>query len=107
MSFKKILTSLGLGTAAALVGTSAVLAASVANGSFENGTPPDPGVGYTTVNSGDSTTITNWTVSQGSVDYIGSYWHASNGARSIDLSGNEAGVLSQNLTTYAGHNYTV
>src|SRR5581483_9067756 len=101
---KKILTIVGAGAAGAVMIAGSALAASIANGSFENGT--DPG-SYLTVNSGDSTTITNWTVSQGSVDYIGTYWQPSDGNRSIDLSGNEAGALQQSLATYAGHVYTV
>jgi hypothetical protein len=44
-------------------------AVSVINGSFELGT--DPGSSFATVNAGDSTTITGWTVDSGSVDYIG------------------------------------
>ncbi len=74
------------------------------NGSFENGT--DPG-SFTTVNAGDSTTITGWTVNSGSVDYIGSYWQASDGSRSIDLDGNAQGSISQVLTTVSGDTYTV
>ncbi|KKS07865.1 hypothetical protein A3K01_03915 [candidate division WWE3 bacterium RIFOXYD1_FULL_43_17] len=74
------------------------------NGSFETGTT-DPGL-YVTLNDGN-TSITNWTVTSGSVDYIGTLWPASVGARSIDVSGNEAGSISQTFTTVIGATYDV
>jgi choice-of-anchor C domain-containing protein len=46
----------------------------------------------------DSTSITGWTISSGSVDYIGSYWTASDGARSVDLNGLNAGTIQQDIT---------
>ena len=79
-------------------------AASIANGSFEDGT--DPGV-FTTVGTGQ-TNITGWDVLSGSVDYIGSYWQASDGTRSVDLSGNSIGTLGQTVTGLtAGQSYRV
>jgi len=77
----------------------------IVNGSFENGT--NPGSGFLTLGAGDNTSITGWTVGSGSVDYIGGYWQASSGGRSIDLSGNGAGSLSQTFATVAGQNYRV
>ena len=71
-----------------LVITSAFLACGLAqanliqNGSFENGTDP---VVFTKLVAVNSTSITDWTVSAGTIDYIGSYWQAAEGARSIDL----------------------
>lgn len=94
------LAVLGVGAFA----TPALAASSISNGSFENGT--DPGV-FSTVSMGNSTTITNWTVASGSVDYIGTYWTASDGSRSIDLSGNDAGSLTQSFPTVTGHKYVV
>ena len=73
---------LALALAAALCG--AAHAAPFQNGSFETG--PTPG-GYVTLSAGD-TQITGWTVTGDSVDYIGSYWPAADGSRSLDLSGN-------------------
>lgn len=67
----------------------------VTNGSFEIGT--DPG-GFTTLNSGDNTSIVGWTVGGHSVDYIGTYWNASDGKRSVDLAGNNAGSVGQTVT---------
>jgi len=81
--------------------TSAVFAQS--NGSFENGI--NPGI-FTTVSAG-SNNITDWRVDFGNVDYIGSYWQASEGVRSIDLNGLRRGRISQRLGTVAGWTYKV
>ena len=94
------------GTACAMIFGSAVTAfAAVNNGSFETGTV-DPG-SFTTLSSVDSTSITDWTVESGSIDYIGTYWPASDGTRSIDLNGTEAGSISQEIPTVAGTMYKV
>lgn len=92
---------LALALAAALCG--AAHAAPFQNGSFETG--PTPG-GYVTLSAGD-TQITGWTVTGDSVDYIGSYWPAAHGSRSLDLSGNAAGGVAQAFDTVAGHTYRV
>jgi choice-of-anchor C domain-containing protein len=63
----------------------------ITNGSFEAGTAP--GV-FMTVDNGASD-ITGWDVIGDSVDYIGSYWNASDGSRSVDLAGNDPGGVSQ------------
>ena len=73
------------------------------NGSFETGT--DPGA-FATLVPGD-TDITDWTVVSGTLDYIGTYWQASDGARSIDMNGTDAGSISQVLTTVVGATYDV
>jgi choice-of-anchor C domain-containing protein len=79
-------------------------AATVVNGSFEDGTNPGS---FTTVGAGSSA-ITGWDVLAGSVDYIGSYWQASDGVRSVDLSGNAIGTLGQTVTGLtAGQSYSV
>ncbi|MGK7939865.1 MAG: choice-of-anchor C family protein [Crocosphaera sp.] len=54
-----------------------------------------------------STGITDWSVSAGNVDYIGSLWDASEGSRSLDLSGNKAGGVQQTFTTVPGETYQV
>lgn len=97
-------------TAAALVGAagSANAATSiVTNGSFENGAviPPAPN-GFLLTPAG-SPNITGWTVGGNSVDYIGSFWQASAGVRSVDLAGTGPGTLSQMLTTVIGQLYSV
>ncbi len=93
-------------SAAALAVTAAMPAAAVeiVNGSFELGT--DPGAGFTTQAAG-SNAITGWTVGGFGVDYIGTYWQASDGVRSIDLSALSAGSLSQTFATTIGTDYTV
>lgn len=73
------------------------------NGSFETG--PNPG-GFTTLFN-DDTSISGWTVGGNSVDYIGSYWQASNGQRSLDLGGNNNGSVSQTFDTVANQAYTL
>jgi choice-of-anchor C domain-containing protein len=79
---------------------------SIINGSFETGTI-DPG-SFTTLGAGDSTSITGWTVGGAGVDYIGTYWTASDGARSLDLSALHSGSISQQLTgLHTGQQYTV
>jgi choice-of-anchor C domain-containing protein len=88
---------------AVAMSASAANAATVVNGSFELGR--DPGIFSTEGVS--STAITGWTVGGFSVDYIGSYWQASDGVRSIDLSGLNAGSLSQTINTVIGSNYTI
>ena len=45
-----------------------------------------------------------WTVTRGSVDYIGPYWQHADGRRSIDLNGNEPGAIAQTLRTRPGAN---
>ena len=92
---------LALALAAALGGV--VQAAPFQNGSFETG--PTPG-GYVTLSAGD-TQITGWTVTGDSVDYIGSYWPAADGSRSLDLSGNAGGGVAQAFDTVAGRTYRV
>jgi len=76
------------------------------NGSFENGTYADGGSGFQTLSAGD-TSITGWTVDAGSVDWIGTYWVAPDGSMSIDLSGADAGTISQTFATTIGNTYTV
>ena len=58
--------------------------AGATNGSFETGT--FDAQAFDTLSAG-STAITDWTVDSGSVDWVGSYWTASVGSRSIDLTG--------------------
>jgi choice-of-anchor C domain-containing protein len=97
--------AIGLAAGLFALSTSAALAAGpFSNGSFETGIAP--GV-FTTLAAGDSTSIPAWLVSAGTVDYIGSYWTAADGTRSLDLSGNAPGAVSQTFTTTAGVTYHV
>ena len=80
-------------------------AAAFTNGSFELASV-DPGTGFTTL-AGGSTAIDGWVVGGDSIDYIGGYWQPEDGARSIDLSGNANGSISQTFDTVAGQSYLV
>lgn len=87
-----------------MVFSSALFALPFQNGSFEIG--PNPGV-FSTL-SDSNTAILGWEVTQGSIDYIGTYWVASDGGRSIDLNGNYAqGGISQTFDTILGETYHV
>jgi choice-of-anchor C domain-containing protein len=102
----------GLGAALGGLATIALAGATLAaftapiNPSFETGTYVDNGSGFQQLNAGD-TSIDGWTVDAGSVDWIGSYWPADDGAMSIDMSGVEAGTISQTFATTIGNTYTV
>jgi choice-of-anchor C domain-containing protein len=76
----------------------------IGNGSFETGALS--GAPWTTLGPG-STDLTGWTIESGTVDWISTNRSASEGSRSIDLSGDGPGVLSQSLATTAGNTYTV
>ncbi|MFN2527090.1 MAG: choice-of-anchor C family protein [Candidatus Baltobacteraceae bacterium] len=73
------------------------------NGGFENG--PDPGVSRALyAGSGE---VTGWMVTA-PVDYIGTFWQASEGRRSIDLDGTPGpGTIAQTFRTTPGQNYRV
>ncbi|MDE1925467.1 MAG: choice-of-anchor C family protein [Patescibacteria group bacterium] len=78
--------------------------ADVSNGSFETGTSPGS---FLTLTAPNGTDITNWTVDSGTIDYIGTYWTASNGSRSLDLNGTSTGSISQTFPTIVGAAYKV
>ena len=77
-----------------------------ANGSFEDGTYVDNGGGFQQLDA-PNTSIDGWSVDSGSVDWVGSYWTAPDGAMSLDLSGADAGSISQTFDTTIGNTYTV
>lgn len=96
------------GVAIASLWTVAAHAAAIntfTNGSFEVGT--DPGDSFIEINAPDLKTISGWTVDSGSIDYIGTYWQAAEGSRSIDLSGSGPGRISQTFFTTPGQTYVV
>jgi choice-of-anchor C domain-containing protein len=76
----------------------------ILNGSFESGIAPG---NFTTIYAGDSTSITDWTVTSGSVDYIGTYWTAADGSRSLDMNGLAPGQIAQTFNTAVGQAYRV
>ncbi|WP_309643729.1 choice-of-anchor C family PEP-CTERM protein [Phenylobacterium sp.] len=104
MKMKSVLAAAVLVSGAAFAQTASAAVELITNGGFEAGAF-DPGA-FTTVFAG-STDITGWTVGPQSVDYIGSYWQASEGSRSVDLSGNQPGSISQTITTVSGVKYKV
>ena len=80
--------------------------AAFSNGSFETGPSVTPGT-FITLNAVD-TSITGWTVTSGSIDYIDTgYWQAEDGTLSLDMSGNGPGRIEQTFDTTPGHRYTV
>jgi choice-of-anchor C domain-containing protein len=82
------------------------LAAPFQNGSFENASV-DPGGSFVTLADG-SMQITGWTAISGDIDYIGLYWVASNGTRSLDLVGDQnVGGVEQTFDTVPGATYQV
>ena len=77
------------------------------NGSFEIANI-DPGAGFIAVFPGQ-TSITGWDVISADVHYMGTFWEASDGIRSIDLDGliGSAGGVSQTFSTVVGTQYEV
>lgn len=75
----------------------------IINGSFE---AADCG-SYITLSPPGSSSLPSWTVTQGTVDCVGSYFIAADGRNSVDLGGEEKGGISQTLATSVGNNYQV
>ncbi len=81
----------------------------IVNGSFEE-SALNPGAGWISILAPNSTAIPGWSIDAGSIDYIGTYWTAGEGTRSIDLTGFgfAFGSISQLVAdTVAGQSYTV
>ena len=72
------------------------------NGSFEKRGPWQPKV---TLWSGQ--TLPGWTVVGNSIDWVGSYWAAADGSHSLDLNGQWAGGVKQDIETEPGRYYFV
>jgi len=79
----------------------------ITNGSFESACI-NPGASFTTHFPGD-TCITGWTVIVEDIHYVGTFWVASDGSRSLDLDGNtgSAGGIEQTFSTLPGMKYVV
>src|SRR5262249_26366804 len=74
------------------------------NGSFEEG--PDA-KHFISLDKG-STQIKGWTVTRGQIDYVGTFWKAAHGGRSIDLHGSPGfGGIQQTFATTKGQRYRV
>lgn len=82
--------------------SSGVHAAPFQNGSFEDGSSIDT---YATIWP-DGGYITNWILG-GAVNYIGSYWQAKDGKRSLQLNANDPTYISQYFDTVPGALYYV
>ncbi|MGZ8413843.1 MAG: choice-of-anchor C family protein [Gemmatirosa sp.] len=88
----------------ALAASASVASAQITNGSFESATV-NPGGSFTTHPVGD-TRITGWTVYGANIDYIGTFWQASDGVRSLDLNGDQGfGGIYQAVTLETGGLY--
>jgi choice-of-anchor C domain-containing protein len=85
--------------------TTITQASLIENGSFEIGISPPSG-GYRTL-SAPNTAISGWTVSAGNLDWIRTYWNASDGVLSLDLVGTIAGKIEQTFSTNIGELYEV
>jgi len=98
-----------IATAALAAGlASGAQAATIVNGSFENSTvDPNSDPNHFVTLAPGSTAIDGWLVGPGSIDYIGTYWQAQDGGRSIDLNGTSPGTISQMLDSLAGQYYTI
>lgn len=82
-------------------------AALLVNGSFEDGPTDFGGSSFITL-AGGSSAIPGWTVTGGTIDYLGSAWLASDGVRSIDLDGAfSTGGVQQSFATAVGETYRV
>ena len=79
--------------------------ADFANGSFESGANA-PVSGFRTMGAGNDN-LDAWTVGTHSIDWIGDYWEPYEGNRSVDLSGNAPGSISQSIDTAPGTPYRV
>lgn len=98
---------LALTLAAALLASTSAGAVTLINGSFEDGGPIG-GIGFETLAAGDTASITGWEVLSDGVDYIGSYWMASDGSRSLDLSALTSGGVKQTVAGFeVGKTYRV
>ncbi len=93
--------SAGIAVVASLVlaGSAVAAFAGATNGSFENGSN-NPGT-YEQL-AAASTVLTDWTITTGSIDWIGTYWPAAAGTKSLDMNGGGPGAISQVFATTIG-----
>jgi len=95
---------LGFVPALMLLGGNALAAELVTNGNFQT----SANIGAFENLSAGSTAINGWTVTNGSIDWIGTYWQAPpSGGKSLDMDGNHPGAVSQTLELVLGQTYTV
>jgi choice-of-anchor C domain-containing protein len=98
--------ALGFLASIAFAGGTLAAFTGLTNGGFETGPYVDNGSGFQQLDA-PNTNIDGWTVGTGSVDWVRTYWLAGEGEMSIDMSGADAGTLSQTFDTTIGNTYTV
>jgi choice-of-anchor C domain-containing protein len=88
-------------------GTAGGQAALITNGSFEDSSIASVG-NFTPLPNG-STAITGWTVGGAGIDYIGTYWVASDGSYSLDMNPTPGlgTITSESFATTAGTTYWI
>ena len=94
-----------IGILALALGAVTAQAALFSNGSFENPTSTPVGQ-FLTLGSG-STAIDSWTVGGSGIDWIGTYWTAQDGDRSLDMNALSAGSIAQTFETILNQQYEV
>lgn len=101
----RILKSLSTVVALTLLSSAALAVAPnlIVNGGFESSTF----TGAFDTYSAGSGSLTGWTINEGSVDLVHTYWTPASGSYSLDLSGNDDGVISQSFATNVGQHYRV
>lgn len=77
----------------------------IQNGSFETGPAIPAGPKDLVQLSAGNPSLAAWTIVAGTIDYVGTYYRASDGSKSIDLSGHSAGEIRQAFATVPGLKY--
>lgn len=108
MAQTKIWTALAVGLVTSVLTAATAFGAfsGFDNGSFESGSYANGGSGFQTLSAGNSN-ITDWVITSGGIDWIGSYWVASDGSRSIDLNSTGPGTIANTFQTTPGNTYVV
>ena len=94
-----------LALAGALLGCGLAQANLIQNGSFETGA--NPGGSFIGPLGVGNTSIDDWAITVGTVDYIGGLWQHADGDRSIDLVGTSLGTINQTFATVLDQIYSV
>ncbi|WP_332852472.1 choice-of-anchor C family PEP-CTERM protein [Duganella sp. S19_KUP01_CR8] len=99
LKIKKLAAIAALAALAPLAHASSEL---IVNGGFESAANAFSG-NFVTFSSG----LDGWTINDGSVDLIRSYWQPAGGSYSLDLNGSGTGTISQSFATTVGGTYNV
>jgi choice-of-anchor C domain-containing protein len=79
--------------------------AALQNAGFETGSAP--GAMFISLGGGNTGALPGWVVTGHSIDYVGGLWTASEGSRSLDLSGGHRGGIAQIVQTVPGQSYVL